>query len=69
LNRRLLDRLNGSGALYLTHTALHGRHTLRLCVGQTWTETRHLEAAWQRIQQTARELMDDAPHHAQADAD
>ncbi len=55
-NKRLLDRLNQSGALYLTHTVLNGRYTLRLCVGQTWTEARHVEAAWQRIQQTAREL-------------
>jgi len=55
-NRRLLERLNQSGALYLTHTVLNGRYTLRLCVGQTWTEARHVEAAWQRIQQTTREL-------------
>jgi aromatic-L-amino-acid decarboxylase len=55
-NKRLLDRLNQSGALYLTHTVLNGRFTLRLCVGQTWTEARHVEVAWQRIQQTAREL-------------
>lgn len=55
-NRRLLDRLNKSGALYLTHTVLNGHYTLRLCVGQTWAEARHVEAAWQRIQQTAREM-------------
>jgi aromatic-L-amino-acid decarboxylase len=55
-NKRLLDRLNQSGALYLTHTVLNGRYTLRLCVGQTWTEARHVEAAWQRIQETAREI-------------
>ncbi len=55
-NRRLLDRLNRGGALYLTHTVLKGRHTLRLCVGQTWTEARHVEAAWRRIQETARSL-------------
>jgi aromatic-L-amino-acid/L-tryptophan decarboxylase len=55
-NRRLLDRLNQSGVLYLTHTVLKGRYTLRLCVGQTWTEARHVAAAWQRIQQTAQEI-------------
>jgi aromatic-L-amino-acid decarboxylase len=56
VNRRLLERLNQSGDLYLTHTVLSGRYTLRLCVGQTNTEARHVERAWQRIQQTAREL-------------
>ena len=55
-NRALLDRLNRSGALYLTHTVLNDRFTLRLCVGQTWTEARHVEQAWQRIQETAREI-------------
>lgn len=52
-NRRLLEALNSSGRLYLTHTLLNGRFTLRLCVGQTHTEERHVQAAWQRIQETA----------------
>ncbi len=56
LNRRLLDALNGTGRLYLTHTVLKGRFTLRLCVGQTQTEARHVRAAWDLIQETARQL-------------
>ena len=56
ISRQLLDRLNRTGALYLTHTVLNGRYTLRFCVGQTHTEARHVEQAWQRIQETAREL-------------
>lgn len=53
INQALLDRLNGSGELYLTHTRLDGHFTLRLCVGQTQTDTRHVERAWQRIQEAA----------------
>jgi len=53
LNQQLMDRLNASGALYLTHTRLEDRLTLRLCVGQTYTEKRHVQAAWQRIRETA----------------
>jgi len=53
MNRRLLDRLNRSGELYLTHTTLKGRCTLRLCVGQSQTETHHVEQAWERIRETA----------------
>jgi len=48
-NRALLDRLNRSGDLYLTHTVLDGQYTLRLSVGQTRTEETHVEAAWKRI--------------------
>jgi aromatic-L-amino-acid decarboxylase len=50
-NQQLMDRLNGSGDLYLTHTKLDGKHTLRFCVGQTNTQERHVERAWQRVQQ------------------
>ncbi len=57
LNRRLLDELNRSGALYLTHTVLDGEFTLRLCVGQIHTEMRHVEAAWRRIRETAARLV------------
>lgn len=55
-NQTLMDRLNGSGDLYLTHTKLDGKFTLRFCVGQTNTEARHVERAWQRIQQEAARL-------------
>ena len=56
VNRRLLDRLNDSGRLYLSHTVLDGRYTLRLSVGQTHTEARHVTAAWERIEETAAAL-------------
>ena len=53
VNQALMDRLNRSGDLYLTHTSLQERITLRFCVGQTHTEARHVRRAWQRIQQEA----------------
>jgi len=52
----LMNRLNKSGDLYLTHTRLNDRFTLRFCVGQTNTEQRHVERAWQRIQEEAERL-------------
>ena len=55
-NRQLLDRLNQSGSLYLTHTTLNDRYVLRFCVGQTLTEDRHVYQAWQQIQETSAEL-------------
>jgi aromatic-L-amino-acid decarboxylase len=55
-NQLLMDRLNGSGEVYLTHTKLDGKFTLRLCVGQTNTQARHVERAWQRIQQETGKL-------------
>jgi aromatic-L-amino-acid decarboxylase len=55
-NQCLMDRLNQSGDLYLTHTRLNGRLVLRFCVGQTNTERRHVQRAWQRIQEESTQL-------------
>ena len=55
-NQALMDRLNASGALYLTHTRLDERLVLRLAVGAPATRREHVEAAWRRIVETARGL-------------
>ena len=55
-NQTLMDRLNRSGALYLTHTRLNDKLTLRFCVGQTTTQQRHVDRAWRRIQDESRGL-------------
>ncbi len=55
-NQTLMDRLNRSGDLYLTHTKLGERFTLRLCVGQTHTEARHVKGAWDRIREEVEKL-------------
>ena len=60
LNARLLAALNASGRLYLTHARIDGAYAIRLCVGQTSTERRHVEAAWTRIRETARALAPEA---------
>jgi len=56
VNQRLMEQLNASGDLFLTHTKLDGKVTLRLCVGQTHTQERHVQRAWQRIQQETGKL-------------
>ncbi len=55
-NQRLMDALNRSGDLYLTHTKLNGKIALRMCIGQTNTEERHVRNAWRRIQEEAGRL-------------
>jgi aromatic-L-amino-acid/L-tryptophan decarboxylase len=59
-NQQLMDRLNQSGALYLTHTRLNGQFALRFCVGQTNTTLMHVERAWQHIQDEAGKLQAEA---------
>jgi aromatic-L-amino-acid decarboxylase len=53
VNQQLLDALNASGALFLTHTRLDDRLVLRLAVGAPPTERAHVEDAWRRIQDAA----------------
>ena len=53
VNQAIMDRLNQSGDLYLTHTRLNERLTLRMSIGQTQTEMRHIERAWSRIKEEA----------------
>ena len=56
INQQILDRLNQSGKLYFTHTRLNDQLTLRMCIGQTNTEPRHVEQAWVLIQEAAKGL-------------
>ena len=57
LSEELMKRLNRSGKLFLSHTRLHGRFTLRFCVGSTRTELKHVEDAWQAISHHSAEIL------------
>jgi aromatic-L-amino-acid decarboxylase len=61
LNKDLLDRINAEGTIYLTHTRLRDKFTLRLAVGQTNTRREHVEQAWQVLERLASE----GPCHTQ----
>jgi aromatic-L-amino-acid decarboxylase len=56
LNRQLLDRVNASGRVFLTHTTLRGKFAIRLVVGQRTTAERHVREAWDIIRSSAEEL-------------
>ena len=48
-NERLLERVNATGATYLTHTRLRGRLALRIAVGNVLTNESHLARAWELV--------------------
>ena len=52
-NAELLERLNATGSLYMTHTRLHGAFTIRMVIGQTNVQQRHVDRAWSLIRETA----------------
>jgi aromatic-L-amino-acid decarboxylase len=54
--KRLMEALNKSGDLYMTHTVIRGRMAIRFSVGGLSTEERHVRRAWNRLLATAKEL-------------
>jgi aromatic-L-amino-acid decarboxylase len=56
INKKLMDQLNATGKLYLTHTKVDGQFLLRLVIGQTHVERNHVIESWKIIQETARNL-------------
>ena len=55
-NARLMEAINKTGKVYLTHTTLKGKYVLRLVVGQRTTQEHHVLAAWELILEKAAEL-------------
>ncbi|MCA9721609.1 MAG: amino acid decarboxylase, partial [Gemmatimonadetes bacterium] len=54
-NAGLLARVNASGRVFLTHTTLGERYTIRMSIGQFRTERRHVESAWELLREAATE--------------
>lgn len=59
LNRMLLERVNSTGRVYITHTIVGGVFMLRFAVGATLTEERHIIAAWELIKMIAEALLNE----------
>jgi len=51
--RGVMDRLNESGRMFLTHTKIDDRLTLRLAIGATHTRQEHVERAWNMIREAS----------------
>jgi len=56
LNERLLEAVNAGGEVFLSHTRLQDRFTLRLAIGNLRTTEAHVARAWAILQATALQL-------------
>lgn len=52
-NAALLERVNASGEIFISHALLHGRYTLRLAVGQQHTGEPDVRQAWDVLRREA----------------
>lgn len=57
LNRVFHQKINESGRIFLTHTSLRGKYTIRLVVGSRTTEDQHVREAWSIIRQAADKVL------------
>ncbi|KAL8113259.1 tyrosine decarboxylase 1 [Apium graveolens] len=60
INRKLLESVNDSGRIYVSHTVLAGIYVIRFAIGGTLTDINHVSAAWKVLQDHADALLDDA---------
>jgi aromatic-L-amino-acid/L-tryptophan decarboxylase len=52
-NRKILERVNASGQVFLSHTVLRGQYCLRLAIGNMKTTRDHVQRAWELVQSAA----------------
>ena len=57
LNAQMLDAVNGSGEVFLSHTRIDGRFALRLAVGHIRTTEHHVSRAWAVLQDALADAM------------
>jgi aromatic-L-amino-acid decarboxylase len=55
-NMKLMNTINETGLIYFTHTKLNGKVVLRMNIGQTHIEQKHVKKAWELIRETAKTL-------------
>jgi aromatic-L-amino-acid decarboxylase len=57
VNEAIMHAVNAGGDVFLSHTKMRGKFTLRLAIGNIRTEERHVALAWERLREAAqREL-------------
>jgi len=52
-HQRVLDAVNASGEVFLSHTKLDGRYVLRLAIGNINTQEAHVARAWELLNRAA----------------
>ncbi|KAK1325301.1 Tyrosine/DOPA decarboxylase 1 [Acorus calamus] len=53
MNWKLLEAVNASGRAFMTHAVVEGKYVLRMAIGTSLTEERHVLGAWKVIQEMA----------------
>ncbi|KAI3825988.1 hypothetical protein L1987_00027 [Smallanthus sonchifolius] len=57
LTKSLLESLNGSGLVYMTHVVIEGVYVIRVAISATLTEEKHVSMLWDMVQEHASNLL------------
>jgi aromatic-L-amino-acid/L-tryptophan decarboxylase len=57
VNAALLEKINASGKIYMSHTTIRGKFTLRFVCAQTNVQQEHVDEAINTITMFAKELI------------
>ena len=57
LNEKLMNNVNATGEVFLTHTKLNGKFTIRLVISGVRTEEKHVEKAWALLNNELKNLL------------
>jgi aromatic-L-amino-acid decarboxylase len=56
LNEQIVESVNATGKIFVSHTRLDGRYAIRLAIGNLHTTEHHVALAWQLFQEHAARL-------------
>ncbi len=56
LNKQLLEKVNKTGKLFITHTKLQDKYTIRMVIGNTNVKQQHVDTAWNLVKDKAASL-------------
>ena len=57
LNEQLLESLNGTGRVFMTHTVIEGVYVIRVAIVVTLTEDKHVSMLCDMVQDHANDLL------------
>jgi aromatic-L-amino-acid decarboxylase len=51
LNAQIIERINATGEVFLSHTKLAGRYTIRVAIGNLATTEKHIKRVWELVKE------------------
>ena len=57
LNKKLLNNLNKTGKIYISHTVINGIYSIRMPIASTTIEKKHIDKSWNLIKAMSKDII------------